>query len=1049
LGQTPQSSQQAPDRVVRGVVTDGAGPIAGVTVSVKGGTQVAVTNAQGAYSVTVPDGDAVLVFSCLGYSPQEFVVGTRQTIDVVMAFSVDQIEEVVVVGFGTQKRVNLTGAVSTVSAADLQNRPVQNIQQALQGLVPGLNIGQSSGMMNSAPTVNIRGTTNLGTGSSGSPLILIDGVESIMSNLNPQDVESISVLKDAAASSIYGSRAPFGVVLITTKKGSAGDIKVNYNTNLRWNAPTKLPTPMESLSLSTWLNDMSFNDGLTAYVTDETIQRIKDYQAGKITTETIASPSGNGRWATGFDYGNANNNFYKILYKDWGFSQEHNVNASGGNERFTFYMGVGYQDQNGLLEIAKDNRRLINPTATIEAKMTDWMKLRMTTRYWRSEYNRPTEFDNWTLWADIGRNAWSNVAYYDPNGHVLSTIAVRLTDQGRSKDISESIFQHGRLILEPVKNWVTNIELNYESKRWTKNTVVLETIRYDVANNPFITNNLSSVTNDYSTDNRVTLNAYSSYNLSLADSHNFMVMAGMQTEEMKLTAGGMGRQGVIIPDLPVLDLTNGLDANGKAVVPTVYGNENSWKTAGFFGRLNYDYRGRYLLELNARYDGSSRFRRENRWNWFTSFSAGWNIANEDFWKNLAGTVGLLKLRASYGELGNQNTNNMYPTYQTMSVSSGTGPWLQGGVKPNVAYTPGLINSALTWEKINTLNVGLDAAAFNHRLTASFDYYVRRTLDMIGTAVELPVILGQGAPLANNLDLKTQGFEFEVGWKDRLQNGLSYSARFLLSDSYATITSYPNATKSLGTYYEGQRLGNIWGYETIGIAKTDEEMSAHLASMPNGAQNALGSNWRAGDIMYRDLNDDGRINAGSSTLDDPGDRKIIGNSASRYRFGLDLSAAWKGFDVRVFFQGVGKRDMWNSSPALFGINTHGFWYQMPLMEHLDYFRAEPSGNLPANPDSYYPRPLYNNSAKNQHTQTRYLQNAAYVRLKNLSVGYTIPSNISQKFAVRNLRIYFSAENIWTLTKLAPMFDPEAIDGLSEYGNVYPIHKIMSLGLNITF
>ncbi|NLO48900.1 MAG: SusC/RagA family protein, partial [Clostridiales bacterium] len=324
-----------------------------------------------------------------------------------------------------------------------------------------------------------------------------------------------------------------------------------------------------------------------------------------------------------------------------------------------------------------------------------------------------------------------------------------------------------------------------------------------------------------------------------------------------------------------------------------------------------------------------------------------------------------------------------------------------------------ISSTLTWEKIHTWDIGLDIGAFNNRLTASFDYYVRKTLDMVGPAVELPNILGKDPPRGNNTDLKTYGFELEIGWQDKLENGLYYGAKFLLADYQTEITKYPNITNTLSTHYKGKKLGEIWGYETIGIAKSDEEMKAHLASLPNGGQNAFGSQWTAGDIMYRDTNGDGMISAGSNTLGESGDQRVIGNSTPRFQFGLDLDASWHGFDARIFLQGVGKRDYWNGTPAYFGSNRSNMWFIIGFTEHTDYFRAEQSNYLPVNLDSYYPRPLL--SDKNLRVQTRYLQNAAFIRLKNLSFGYTLPRNLTNKFYVNKLRVFFSGENLWTGTK----------------------------------
>jgi TonB-linked SusC/RagA family outer membrane protein len=779
------------------------------------------------------------------------------------------------------------------------------------------------------------------------------------------------------------------------------------------------------------------------------MKRIKDFQNGLITTETIPDVGNPARWGSGYNYGNANNDIYGIYFKDWASSQEHNVSAGGGNDRFTFYMSLGYLNQDGLLDLARDNYQKFTPTATIEAKVTDWMKLRYTTRFIRVDYSRPTELND-DLFIYIGRQGWSCMQVYDPNGYIMANTSpvLALVEGGRTNQQWDNYNNHASLILEPVKNWVTTADVNYNINSLRQHAFQLQTFGHDVAGEPFIRRETSYVSNSFTKNNRLNLNVYSAYKFSL-DNHNFGFLAGGQMEDLQSEAYGLRRSGVIVNDLPVVDLTSGLNYNGTTASPTVVGNMNEWSTAGFFGRFNYDWQGRYLLEANLRYDGTSRFRSDKRWNWFPSISAGWNIAREEFWGDLSNTVSLLKLRGSYGKLGNQNTDGWYPTYQVISVSSNAGSWLQNGAKTNVAYSPNLISSSLTWEQVNTWQVAVDVAAFKNRLTGSFDYYQRKTLNMVGPARELPNILGKTVPRSNNTDLKTYGFELELGWQDKLANGLSYSAKFLLSDYQTEITRFPNATKSLSTYYEGQKLGNFHGYETIGIAKSDEEMEAHLASLPNGGQNAIGSRWAAGDIMYRDLNGDGKINAGSSTFDDPGDRKIIGNNTPRFQFGFDFNAAWKGFDARMFFQGVAKRDYWNGSPTFFGITAGGFWAIEPLREHLDYFRAEPSYDLPANLDSYYPRPLYNNSGKNQQVQTRYLQDAAYIRLKNVTVGYTLPQTMTRKFYVSGLRLFVSGENLWTGTKLAKMFDPESISGVNgNSGGYYPLQTILSFGLSIT-
>ena len=410
-----------------------------------------------------------------------------------------------------------------------------------------------------------------------------------------------------------------------------------------------------------------------------------------------------------------------------------------------------------------------------------------------------------------------------------------------------------------------------------------------------------------------------------------------------------------------------------------------------------------------------------------------------------------KLRLSYGSLGNQNTDNWYYTFQTLSASPSSGSWLQNGAKPNNASAPSLVSESLTWETIETYNIGVDWGFFNNRLTGSFNWYIRNTKDMVGKAPALPDILGTTVPSTNNTDLRTHGWELNIGWKDQLKNGLSYGANFMLYDSRTKITRYPNnPSNSIDTYIEGRYINDIWGYETIGIAKTNEEMENHLASLPNGGQDALGSNWTAGDIMYKDLNGDGKISGGSETVDDPGDRKVIGNSTPRFQFGLDLNAAWKGFDIRLFFQGIMKRDYWQGSGYLFGVTSSDMWVACGLDNINDYFRDETTwsvqeGYRDVNLNSYLPRPVYND--KNIRKQSRYLQNAAYIRLKNLSVGYTLPAHLTTKWGIQKARIYFSGENLWTGTGLAEQFDPETIG--TNKGNAYPLSKTLSCGLSLTF
>lgn len=529
------------------------------------------------------------------------------------------------------------------------------------------------------------------------------------------------------------------------------------------------------------------------------------------------------------------------------------------------------------------------------------------------------------------------------------------------------------------------------------------------------------------------------------------VMAGFQAENLNQKYYSLQRNGIMFTNKPDADLTTGLDYDGNPITPSVRGYRNSWSTAGFFGRFNYNYNDKYLFEANLRYDGTSRFQKGNQWKLFPSFSLGWNIAREEFFESLSSTIGTLKLRGSYGTLGNQNTTNWYQTYQTMSVGSADGDWMMNGRRPNTAVAPGLVSPFLTWETIESYNIALDWGLLSNRLTGSVEYYIRNTKNMIGNAPELPSILGTAVPVTNNTDLRTKGWEVSIGWNDMI-NDFSYGAKFNLSDARTFITRYPNnPTKSISTYIEGREINEIWGYTTKGLARTDEQMAEHLQSLPNGGQDALGSDWRAGDVMYADVNGDGKISSGSGRLGDTGDITLIGNSTPRFLFGLDLYASWKGFDIRMFFQGVMKRDYWQGSGYLFGANSRGMWNSFGIEEVHDYFRDENTwsvkeGYQTANVDAYLPRPLYND--KNVQTQTGYLQNAAYIRLKNMQIGYTLPKSVVSKIGIQDLRIYFSGENLWTGTSLAKQFDPETISsGVGGIG--YPLSRTLSCGLNVSF
>ncbi len=1032
--------------VCKGVVKDAAGEtIIGATVVVKGTTNGTVTGIDGDFQLSNVERGAVIQISFIGYQTVE-VTWQGTPLQVTLKDDTQALDEVVVVGYGTQKKVNVTGAVGMVDSKVLAARPVTNVSQALQGTVPGLNftVGSEGGALDGSMSFNIRGTGTIGDGSGSSPLVLIDGIEGGLNSLNPNDIESVSVLKDAASASIYGARAAFGVILIQTKKGKAGKARVNYGVNVRFSDAVSVPEMMDSYTFARYFNRAAENVGAAAVFSADALQRIQDYQAGKLTTVCTINQKTN-RW-NNYGGANANTDWFKEFYDSWVPSQEHNVSIAGGSEKIQYTLSGSFLDQNGLLRHGEDNLKRYTVNSNITAKVTDWFTVSYSTKWTRENFERPSYLTG-LFFHNIARR-WPTCPAYDPNGYPMDGMEIlQLEDGGKQRNEKDLNTQQLQLIFEPVKNWTVHLEGALRTNNTRQHWDILPIYAHDVDGNPFAVAwggsyaAGASRVNEYSyKENYYSTNIYTDYFKQFDSGHYFKVMVGFNSELYK-TANLTGQKNTLISNsVPTL--------NTSTESPTTSGGYAHNGVAGFFGRINYSYKDRYMVEVNGRYDGSSRFIGDKRWGFFPSFSLGWNIAREDFFAGIAekARVDMLKLRGSWGQLGNTNTNDAwYPFYQTMPQGSNYN-WLVNGVRPNYASLPGIVSSLKTWETIETWDIGLDWAFFNNRLTGSFDYFVRWTYDMIGPAPELPSILGATPPKINNADMKSYGFEFELGWRDRIGD-FTYGAKFTLADDQQKITSYPNENLKLSeAYYPGMKLGEIWGYETVGIAQTQEEMDAHLAKVD---QSSLGSKWGAGDIMYADLDGNGVISNADNTRDNPGDRKIIGNKTPRFKYGVTLDAAWKGIDFRIFFQGVAKRDYWMNGPYFWGANGTGEWQAAGFVEHWDFWRPE-GDPLGANTDAYYPRVLKNDS-RNMKVQSRYLQNAAYCRIKNLQVGYTLPKAWTDKAGMSSVRVYISGDNLFTFSHMSKIFDPEALESTydANNGKLYPLQRTISVGLNVNF
>ena len=1030
---------------ITGKVTDQNGEaVIGASVVEKGTTNGIMTDMDGNFTLEVGDA-AVVQISYIGYRTKEVSVTGKNHFLVQLLEDMQALDEVVVVGFGTQKKVNLTGAVSMVDSEVLESRPVQNVSQALQGVVPGLNfsVNKTGGELNNNLEMDIRGGGTIGEGSKSAPLVLIDGIEGDMNSINPNDIKSISVLKDASSSAIYGSRAAFGVVLITTKEGKAGRTNVNYSTNVRFSTPSALPTMMDSYQFAQFFNRAAMNQGGSPVFDEVTMQRIIDYQAGKITSGSQIRPD---RFWSENVLANANTDWFDKMYKKAVPSHEHNLSVSGGSDKITYLVSGSFLKQNGFINYNSDDFKRYTLNARIKADLSKYVTLVYGTKWIREDYDKPSYLGDY-FYDSIART-WPTCPEYDDNGYILPAIINRLNGAGRNIDQKDQTYNQIQLVVEPIKDWKIYAEGNIRTVNRMNHNELLPMDRYNAdGENKLLSLDGSraagatEVTEQSWRDNYLTGNLYSDYFKQFDSGHYFKVMAGFNAELMKSRDVKGIMDNLITPDLPTL--------NTATENPRTSGGYSHWSTVGFFGRLNYNFQEKYLFEFNLRHDGTSRFLGDQRWGTFPSFSLGWNVAREGFFENLGNLkeyISTLKFRGSWGQLGNTNTEDLYPFYLTVPFKTQAGGWLIDGKKSNLSYAPGLVSTMLTWETVESWNVGLDWGAFNNRLTGSFEYYVRQTKDMVGPAPELPSILGTGVPKMNNADMKSYGFDLDVSWRDKVGD-FSYGVKFVLSDNKRKVTRYPNENGIYSQWYAGKMSGELWGYETIGIAKTQEEMDKHLASLPNGGQ-TIGSQWAAGDIMYKDLNNDGKIDAGSSTLGDPGDKKIIGNSTPRYRFGLTLDGSWKGFDLSLFFQGVAKRDYLLAGPYFWGAKN-GQWHSVGFDYHWDFFRPE-GDPLGANVDSYYPRPLFDQGGKNQQDQTRYLQNAAYLRLKNLQLGYTFPKAWVNKIGLQHLRLYFSGDNLFTVTGLHGYYDPEALgDTGDKMGKVYPLSRTYSVGMNINF
>lgn len=1040
-------------RQVSGVVQDSSGqPVIGASVIELNVTPTngVTTDVNGLFTLSVKEG-ATLSVSSIGYLTKDIAIGNESKFTIVLSDDTQLLEEVVVVGYGVQKKVNLTGAVASVKGEEFQNRPLGDVTQALQGLVPGLTVSSpSAGTPGAESTIQLRGQGNLS--GTGTPYVLVDGVEMNLSDVNPSDIESISVLKDAAACAIYGARAAYGVILVTTKKGQEGKAHVSYQGNFGWSAPTRLPHMVDSYSFAQYWNQGVVNAGMPGRkYSDEKLGLLKQFCENPSSVDPWQELSPTASMNPAFENsesGIGNTDYFALHYKDWAKKQRHNLSLSGGSKSTQYYISGGIYTEDGILRYADMGYKRFNLSANTSAQLFKWLKASVNTKYSHSIQDTPFGDGglSYGFFHSLARFR-PTVHHIDPNGHFTELSMIPYLQSGTYTQTNVDNFDiTGALQAQPVKNWFINLE--YTNKQRFKNYEA-ENIAPDIYAADGVTTSKGQrdelgIYKDgkYTKSNThvmyQSINLYTSYNFSIAEKHNFTALLGFQEEQLNNNYTFNSVTGLYSTSNPNASMGSG----DKVVKDERY----SWATMGFFGRINYDYKGKYLLELNGRYDGSSRFAADHRWGFFPSVSAGWNIHKENFMRN-ATAVSNLKLRGSYGLLGNQAGAATYTFASTMSLSSSLGSYFFSDGRHNYTNAPGVVDPTTTWEKVKSFNVGLDFGFFNDALQGTFDVFQRDTKDMLGPGLDFPDFFGASAPQTNNASLRNRGWEFAINYRGKIGKDVNFLVGGSVADATSVVTEYenPTFTNPSGNWYNGRSVGEIWGYKAEGLIQTQAEADAYNNNV--NLSYLSSSPWTPGDVKYVDINGDGKIDKGKNVLGDTGDWTIIGDTTPRFNYTFNFMVEWKGLSLSAMFQGVGKRDWFPNGVYFWG---WGPFAQVTVFdEHLDYWRED-------NPGAYYPKPYIHNAGgigvyqnKNKQTCDRYLQDASYLRLKTLTLSYNFPQKWMNKIGMKGAQVYFSGENLLTFTKLSTIFDPEGIFSSNSYtsegGKNYPMNKVVSFGL----
>ena len=1061
----------AQTRVVKGKVLDTEGTaVPGVAVIQAGTTNGTMTEADGSFSIKVPDKDVKLEFSSLGYvSTTVTVPASQDRVTVTVEEEAMTLDETVVVGYGTQKKVNLTGAVTAVKSEEIENRSAHNLTTMLQGSVPGLNITTSSGNPGSTGSLNVRGFTSI---NDGAPLVLIDGVEGNINRINPQDVASISILKDAASSAVYGARAAYGVILVTTKEGSSENTQATVRYSGRWGV--EMPTTSTEWETTGYWSVYTINKfwyeskgsnyvNYTAEDMRELLARVHD------KTENPERP-----WVVIKDgkykyY--ANTDWWHELYNDVHPVQTQSISVSGGNKAVKYYLSGQYDRQEGMVKARPDVYEKYNLRAKIDARINRWARISNNSNFFVGTYDFPGLADIQDSFAYGDRHAPACFPLKNPDGtwlYFVDALGYRVCNGRHWAYASTNLNIEKRtdltntteLTLTPINHLTLKGNFTYRTYG-LHDTHRRNLIEYSQFPGEVVVYNNGGAFDNYMTEDireyvRKTTNFYGTYENTFAGKHHLTVMAGYNYDSYATKRVWAKAYDLITTELHDLSL-----ASTEKRTPEVdKSGQSEWKTAGFFGRINYDFAGRYLFEVSARYDGSSRFATGHKWGFFPSASFGWRVSEEPFFAPLRPVINNLKFRASYGTLGNQEIGN-YDFIQLVNFNTFAAFNFGDGVMGRYTNLDAPVASDKTWETSKQTNVGIDLAMLGNKLELTADAYIRDTDGMLTKGMDLPSVYGASVPQMNAADLRTKGMEFSLSWRESFRvfgQPVEYFVKPTLSYFTSHITKFANETKLLSDWYEGQEIGEIWGFHIDRLFTSDADAQEYTSRVDQSYCNAnLNGGWKAGDLCYADLDNDNVIGVGKNTLAEPGDRIYLGNSMPRLHYGVTTGFSVAGFDISVFFEGTGNHYWY---PARYNFD---FWGPFSLgyptflaKNFLDNCWSED------NPDAYFPRPRSNVASNGGgelgRVNDRYIQNIRYLRFKNLTVGYSLPKKLLSKVGFEQIRVYFSGENLayWSpITKYTTHLDPESCfnragDPVDDLNNTsYPWQKTFMFGLDITF